>query len=202
MDLLSREQNSGPQEASTVHWIELVDSVFTPRCDPIYWDLSDFVELNSTSLRQDQSHDRGEQEEDNNATQIETDPLEKVVRHDFDYAMNSCVAVKPQSIDDGSPFWIWKIVKKNINRKGVINGLKLHCIQLDISSNIYDGRYMPQYLQQMRKSKRQSWQSFVFVDTFLVNYPYKPKTSCPCIREKVPQHWRTQLDCTHSKHRE
>lgn len=148
---------------------EIRDHVFQVRKDIFHWNLESCLELSGRTVRERAAESNSDNEEDRvQAIEMEM-PTEELVRNDYDYEVNSYVAVNTAD-DDGAPFWVGKVVEKVVNAEGIVNELIVHWLQLDNGSDVYGGRYTLTFLQNGKRFRKRAWKTSVPADSVMVTF--------------------------------
>lgn len=132
------------------------DHVFRYRTERFHWHLRMCVEKNK--LRAGSVIFRVEDVvtvEYIEGSHTESADLEKEVRNNFTYALNSFVAVWTEKTDCDLKFWIGRINEVKNNNEGIANKIVVHWFQPYTKGDCFHAKYGPYYSDKKGRSRRE-----------------------------------------------
>lgn len=141
----------------------LREKVFSQRSERFHWNVTTCPELKSRDL----SNEIIDMDRD----VIQEEEIEEVL-NDFDYGINSFVAINPDMSNNAEiPFWIAKINKVLKNKNGIISHLLVQWYELSSGCHdIYLDRYHSCSIPNKRTKKCTPWTSKVSCDTVILKF--------------------------------
>ncbi len=141
----------------------LKKEVFRAKTLAFHWNLSSVIETSSS--RQSDTKDTELEDSRTHDTHASSSS-------DYTYDIGSFVAVNTGISGQGQGFWIGKIIDISRGRCRKIMSVSVHWYESYGSTNVYIGRYRPNYREGKHDSKKNNpWTDNISTSTILVSFP-------------------------------